>query len=97
MFEIFKLIWDAVVLRDQARKGQLKVRTFVIGFGFVVLLYAIALPAVVLYSNHPQYKLVFIAAVVLDGLLFVAFMVWAIRGWRRQVSASAAASSEPRS
>ena len=97
MFEIFKLLWDAVVLRDQARKGQLKVRTFVIGFGFVVLLYAIALPAVVLYSNHPQYKPVFIAALVLDGLLFIAMMVWAIRSWRRQANASAAASSGPRS
>jgi hypothetical protein len=83
MLELFKLLWDAVVLRDAARKGQLKLRMVVIAFGFVVLLYAIALPAVVLYSNHPQYKPVFFAAMVLDGLLVIVFMVWAIRAWRR--------------
>jgi hypothetical protein len=83
MLELFKLLWDAVVLRDAAHKGQLKVSMIVIGFGFAVLLYAIALPAVVLYSNHPQYKPVFIAAMVMDGLLSVTFMVWAIRARRR--------------
>jgi hypothetical protein len=52
MFELFKIVWDLVVLRDAARKGQLHWRIWPIAFGFVLLEYCIALPAVVLYENH---------------------------------------------
>jgi cytochrome c biogenesis protein CcdA len=83
MFEFFKIIWDMIVLRDSASKGQLKVRQLLFGFGFAILLYAIGVPAAVLYSKHPQYKPLFIAAIVLDGLLFIAFMVYGIRGYFR--------------
>lgn len=81
MYEIFKLLWDVVVLRDAARKGQLNWRIWVYGFGFVVVEYAIALPAVMLYEKHPQYKPVFIAAMVLVVANAVFMMRWA---WRWQ-------------
>jgi hypothetical protein len=58
----------------------------VYGAGFVLLLYVIALPAVVLYEKHPQYKPLFVAAMVLDGVLFVAFMSWAIVWRKKQLS-----------
>jgi hypothetical protein len=84
MFEIFKLIWDVVVLRDAARKGRLNWRTWVYGFGFVLLLYGTGLPAGLLYQQHPQYKPLFIAAIVFDALLFVSFMYWGLRSYWRQ-------------
>jgi membrane protease YdiL (CAAX protease family) len=67
------------MVRESVKKGELNLRVGAIAFLFVVLLCAIALPATVLWVNHPGYKPVFIAAMVLDGVLFVAFMVWAIK------------------
>lgn len=87
MFELFKLLWDVVVLRDATRKGQLNWRIWVYGFGFVLIEYGIALPAVMLYEKHPQYKPVFIIAMVLVGINFVCFMWWAWR-WRSRQTAS---------
>lgn len=83
MFELFKIIWDIVVLREEARKGRLNWRVWVYGFGFVLLLYGIGLPPAMLYDKNPQYKPLFVAAVVLDGALFVTFMCWAWI-WRRK-------------
>lgn len=79
MFELCKLIWDFIVLRDAARKGQLKVREFLYGIGFAILLYATGPPAALLYQAHPQYKPLFIAVMIFDALLVVGFFVWA---WR---------------
>jgi hypothetical protein len=77
MIEFFQILWNPFMLRDAARKGQLTVGVWVFTIGFVVLLYAILLPATVLWQNHPQYKPVFVAAVVLDGIVFVVGMLWA--------------------
>jgi hypothetical protein len=85
MYELFKLLWDVVVLRDAARKGQLNWRIWVYGFGFVLIEYGIALPAVMLYEKHPQYKPVFIAAMVLVGINALCMMWWAWR-WRSRQS-----------
>jgi Na+/melibiose symporter-like transporter len=83
MFELFKLMWDAVVLRDAACKGQTNWKMWPIAFGFVLLLYLIGVPAAALYQKNPQDKPIFIAAMVLDGVVFVAMMVWAVRYSRR--------------
>lgn len=93
MFELFKLFWDVIVLRDAARKGQ-KLSTGIVlrALGFVVLLYLILLPATELYSNHPQYKPVFIAALVLDGILAILMFVWLIKWWFKQRAAAAGGS-----
>jgi hypothetical protein len=87
MFELVKILWDVFVLRDAARKGQLNWRIWAIGIGFVLFLYGTGLPAVMLYDAHPQYKPVFIAAMILDGLAFVWLMIW---GWRRYARQTAA-------
>ncbi len=98
MFEIFKLIWDLVVLRDAARKGQLTLRVWVLAVGFVLFIYLVGLPAALLYESHPEYKPLFIAAMVLVGASFIVVMWLGLR-WRAQVSAarkSASSSTEPR-
>jgi hypothetical protein len=98
MGELFKLFWDVVVIRDGARKGhKLSVGTVVIAIGFVVILYGTGVPAAVLYQNHPQYKWVLIAALVFDGLLFIAMMIFEIKWYMKQRAASAgsAPSNQP--
>lgn len=90
MFELFNILWKLFMVRESAKKGELNLRVGAIALLFVVLLYAIALPATVLWVNHPQYKPVFIAAMALDGMLFVAFMAWAVRWRARQRAARAA-------
>ena len=94
MFELFKIAVDLIVLRDGYRKGQLTVPRTIFGFCFAVLLYAIGLPAAVLYDKHPQYLPLFIAAMVLDGLLFIAFMVIGLR-WYLHSLAQMRAGSRP--
>ena len=97
MFEILKLIWDVVVLRDAARKGQLNWRIWPIALCFVCVLYGTGVPAVLLYEKHPQYKPLFIAAVVFDALLSICFMYWAWRWQARQaVRKSTPVSEQPR-
>jgi hypothetical protein len=93
VFELFKLFWDVVVIRDAARKGH-KMSTGIVlrAIGFVVLLYVILLPATVLYQNHPQYKPVFIAALVLDGILAMPMFMWAMKWWLKQRAARATGS-----
>ena len=92
MIEFFQILWNLFMLRDAARKGQLTMGVWVFAIGFVVLLYAILLPAVVLWQNHPQYKPVFVAAVVLDGIVFVVGMVWA---WKLQTKLIASRADAP--
>jgi hypothetical protein len=91
MFELLKLIWDAVVLRDATRKGQVNWKVWPIAFGFVILLYAIALPAAALYQKGPQYKPLFVAAMALDGVVTVAMVVWALKYRRKMMLAQRAA------
>jgi tryptophan-rich sensory protein len=86
MFELLKLAWDFVVLRNQAKKGQLKPVALAAGGIYAVLLYAIGLPATLLYVNHPGNrvdKAIFIAAVVVLAALTVGIIVLGLH-WRRQ-------------
>ena len=86
MFELLKLAWDFIVLRDQARKGQLKPRVLVAGGLYAVLLYAIGLPAALLYVNHPgnrRDKAIFFAAVLVLAALTIGIILLSLR-WRRQ-------------
>jgi hypothetical protein len=86
MFELLKLAWDFIVLRDQARKGQLKPRVLVAGGLYAVLLYAIGLPAALLYVNHPgnrRDKAIFFAAVLVLAALTIGIVLLSLR-WRRQ-------------
>lgn len=94
MFELIKLIWDAVVLRDAARKGQVNWKMWPIAFGYVLLLYAIGVPAAALYQKGPQYKPIFVAAMALDGIVFVSMILWAVRYRRKLMAARKAAGTE---
>ncbi len=90
MFELFKLLWDVVVLRDAARKGQLNWQVWVIAIVFVLFLYGTGLPAGLLYINHPQYKALFIATLLIDGLATVWMIIWGTRRYFRLIAASKA-------
>jgi hypothetical protein len=81
--ELAKLLWDVFVLRDATRKGQLNWRIWVIAAAFVLFLYGTGLPAAMLYDKHPQFKPLFIGTLVLDGLVFVWFMIWGVRRYLR--------------
>lgn len=83
MGELLKLIWDAIVLRDSTRKGLLSWRVFAFAAAFVLLLYGTGLPAVLDYEKHPSHKPLFVAAIVFDLLLFLAFMIFGTRWWWR--------------
>jgi hypothetical protein len=83
MLELVKLFWDVFVLRDAARRGQLNWRIWVVAVAFVLFLYGTGLPVGMLYDKHPQFKALFIATLVLDGLVFVWFMIWGVRRYFR--------------
>ena len=83
MFEFFKLLFDGIVLRDSARKGLLTWKVALFGFGFAVLLYGTGLPATLLYQAHPQYKPLFIAALIFDAVAFVLFLIFGTRWYLR--------------
>jgi len=87
MWEILKVIWDIFVLRDAARRGKLNWRKTGFVVGFVVLEYLIAMPALILYIQHPQYRTLFIAAMVLAVVVLVVFVGLA---WRLRSRSSAA-------
>ena len=87
MFAVLKFIWELVVLRDASRKGLLTLRKWAFAIGFVLLLYGTGVPAAVLYSNHPEQKPIFVAAIIFDASLIIAFAVWALRTWIRKLHA----------
>jgi len=87
MWEILKVIWDIFVLRDAARRGKLNWRKTRFVVGFVVLEYLIAMPALILYIQHPQYRTLFIAAMVLAVVVLVVFVGLA---WRSRSRSSVA-------
>ncbi len=83
MLELIKLIVDGFVLRDSAQKGLLTWKGVLCAIGFVVLLYGTGVPAAVLYDSHPQYKPLFIAAIVFDATIFILFMIFGTRWYLR--------------
>jgi len=83
LLEIFQIIWDLFRIRDSVRKGQLTLRKTLISTGLVLLGYLILVPASVLYQKHPEYKPLFIAAVVLAAIDFLFLFGLAIYWWRQ--------------
>lgn len=65
------------------RKGQLNWRGWVVAVAFVLFLYGTGLPVAMLYDKHPQYKVLFIATLAVDGLVFAWFMIWGVRRYLR--------------
>lgn len=87
MLELFKLFWDVAVLRDAARKGQLNWRIWAIAIAFVIFLYGTGLPVALFYDKYPRHEALFIATLVLDGLVVLWFMIWGARRYLRQSAA----------
>jgi Na+/melibiose symporter-like transporter len=81
MWELAKLVWNLFVLRRNTVKGEMTWRVWLSALAFVVVIYAIALPATLLYEKHPEDKPIFIAAIVAVGIITVAYFWLAIR-WR---------------
>ena len=95
MFELFKVFWDLFTIRHYSRQGmKLSRGDYIVAIGFVVFLYVTAVPAAVLYQNHPQYLWVLIATVVFDGILAIAMFVWEIKWWIKHRAAALAASAQ---
>ena len=95
MFEIFKIGWDMFTIRHYSRQGmKLSAGDYVVAIGSVIFLYGTAVPAAVLYQNHPQYLWVLIATLVFDGILFIALFVWEVKWWLKHRAAALAASAQ---
>jgi cytochrome c biogenesis protein CcdA len=91
VFELFQIVWDLIMIRDNVRKGRLTMRKTLISIGFVVLMYGIGVPAAVLYDKHPEYEAVFIAAMVVVGLLFVLLVYIGFRWYFQSLARERAA------
>lgn len=87
MFELFKLIWDFVVLRDAARRGQLKLRVWLLAGAFLLIVYGVALPIGLYYINHPNYLPLLIAAIVMVAISFVVVAWLGFSWWREGLQA----------
>ena len=81
MFELLKLLWDLVMVRDAYRRGLLNWRVWAIGIGLVIFLYGTGVPVGLLWDKYPQYGPVFICVLALDGVAVLAVAIW---GWRLQ-------------
>ena len=86
MFELFQVVWDLFMVRRSVRSGQLTLRKAAIAIGLTILLYAIVVPAAILYDKHPEWKPLFIAAMVL-GAADCIFLVGLGFYWQRQWAA----------
>jgi hypothetical protein len=97
MFELFKVGWDLFTIRHYSRQGmKLSAGDYIVAIGFVVFLYATAVPAAVLFQNHPQYKWVLIATLAIDGIVAIAMFVWEVKWWiKHRAAALAARSAQP--
>jgi len=56
VFELFQIVWDLIMIRDNVRKGSAHDAQELISIGFVVLMYGIGVPAAVLYDKHPSMR-----------------------------------------
>lgn len=81
MFELVKLAWDAVVLRDSAQKGEMTWKVWLAALGFLAVLYGIGLPAILLMDKYSNDKRILPAAGGLIGVVMVIYFWLAIR-WR---------------
>jgi hypothetical protein len=94
MGELFKVCWDVFTIRHYSRQGmKLSAGDYIVAIVAVVFLYGTAVPAAVLYQDHPQYKWVLIATLVFDGILFLALFVWEVKWWIRHRAAAMAVRS----
>jgi peptidoglycan/LPS O-acetylase OafA/YrhL len=83
MFELFQIVWDLFMVRREVRSGRLNLRKSLIAIGLTVLGYAMLVPAVALYDKHPEYKPLFILALVLTAADFAFLIGLGFYWWRK--------------
>ena len=86
MLELFKLIADFFVLRDLKQKGEYSGKAMLLGFGYVIFLFATVFPASLLAINHPRYTWVFFTAVAVNVIALVYVLILGLR-WQRRAKA----------
>lgn len=86
MFELFQIVWDLFMVRRSVRNGQLNLRKGLIAVGLTVLHYATVVPAAVLYDKHPDWKPLFIAAMVLGAADVILLICLGFYWWRQWVA-----------
>ncbi len=96
MFELLKLVWDLVMVRESYRRGLLTWRVWALGFGLVLFLYGTVLPVSFLWEKYPQYAPVFVTVLALDSVLLILVMLWGWRWQARQRAAKQAANAASR-
>jgi hypothetical protein len=86
MFELLKLAWDAVVLRDSIRKGEMTAGAWAIALLFLLAVICIGLPTILYYDRHPDAsaQVMFEAAGLLALVLMVYF--WFGIRWRLRLN-----------
>ena len=82
MFELVQIIWDLFMMRKEAKAERLTWRKGLVSFGLVAFAYPIAVPAAALYQKHPEYKSLFIAAMVLAAIDFVFLIGLGLYWWK---------------
>ena len=88
MLELIKLLTDFFVLRDLRQKGRYSGNSMLLGFGYVIFLYATVLPVGLLVIKHSQYLWLLITTIALNVLVLVFVLITGLR-WQRNKKALA--------
>ena len=96
MNELLKLLVDGLVLRDSAQKGTFSWRVMLVGFGAVILAFAIGIGAVSYVDKHPSPASdnLLLAVLLIAVLVLLVALIW---GWRYQKRLAARRSAETQS
>jgi len=82
MFELLKLVWDAIVLRDSIKNGEMTAGAWGGALLFLFVLLCIALPTIFYFDRHPDAPASALTypALALAMLMIVYF--WLAIRWR---------------
>jgi hypothetical protein len=93
MFELIKIAWDVVVLRDAMGKGEMTARVWGAAALFLLVVVSIGLPTILYYERHPDASArVLMEAGGLLGLVLIGYFWLAIR-WRLRLKREQAGSA----
>jgi hypothetical protein len=94
MFELVKLVLDAIVLRDSMKKGEMTAGVWGAALLFLFVLMLIAVPTILYLDRHPDAPgSVLIYPGVAVGLLMIVYFWLGIR-WRLRLSRRAQGDSQ---
>jgi hypothetical protein len=86
MFELIKLAWDAIVLRDSINKGEMSAGVWGAALLFLFALGCIAIPTILYFDRHPDAPATALIypAIALALLMIVYF--WLSIRWRLRLN-----------